>query len=223
MIATKGGYLFRERSRARASPRRAGGKAVSRSAAPPQRRRRRCGDAAGDGYHAAQDFSPRPPARRRRGSLRRLRTDHIDVYQLHGPQAVLPDAVRRARRPAWPSGKVGAFGVGAESVRGRRLVGVAGGRRRADARSACSTRRPPTTSSRCVADRPVEVWARGVFAGGLLALGRARPRRHRRRSEGAARSTRCAASPTPRHRTVDQLAIGLRPSHPGGRRRCSSA
>jgi aryl-alcohol dehydrogenase-like predicted oxidoreductase len=108
------------------------------------------------------------------GSLRRLRTDRIDLYQLHGPSDVLPgvfDELVDLRT----SGKVLAFGIGAESVA-----------------SAAAWLSVPAVS--CVqipfgvldpeatdelfpllAERPTEVWARGVLGGGLLALAQRDP------------------------------------------------
>ncbi len=116
-----------------------------------------------------RDFSPSHLRAAIEGSLRRLRTDRIDLFQLHGPDAVLPDVFDELV-DLRTSGKVLAFGIGAERVS-----------------SAVEWLAVPAVS--CVqipfgvldpeaADdlfpsldaRPTDVWARGVLGGGLLAL-----------------------------------------------------
>jgi aryl-alcohol dehydrogenase-like predicted oxidoreductase len=167
VLATKGGYVFRERS--------APEQAARRLAASGLRRLRRPGAPGGGGgtgtagAYRDHDLSPSHLRAAVEGSLRRLRTDHIDLYQLHGPPDVLPgvfDELVDLRT----SGKVLAFGIGAESVA-----------------SAAAWLAVPAVS--CVqipfgvldpeatgqlfpllADRPTDVWARGVLGGGLLAL-----------------------------------------------------
>src|SRR6476469_355361 len=75
-IATKGGYVFRPRSRVEQRVRRAVRSVTARRTAS--------GTAvAAGGAYGAQDFSPANLRRRLDDSLRRLRTDHVDVYQLH--------------------------------------------------------------------------------------------------------------------------------------------
>ena len=145
VVATKGGYVFRERLPVEQRGRRLAARAIHAT-----RRSRAGGGPAGSGGGAAyqqRDDSPRHLRTAIEASLRRLRTDRIDVYQLHGPQDVLPIAVRRAPRP-----------------RGRRQDRLLRRRRRerrirrrpgstcrpcapSRCRSACSTRRPPRSCS----------------------------------------------------------------------------
>jgi aryl-alcohol dehydrogenase-like predicted oxidoreductase len=166
VLATKGGYVFRER----AAPE----QAARRLAAGVARRLPRrwsggvpVGTSGGEAYRQ-RDFSPRSMRASVEGSLRRLRTDHIDLYQLHGPQEVDPDLFDELV-DLRTSGKVLAFGIGAERVA-----------------AAVEWLAVPAVS--CVqipfgvldpeaadelfpllAARPTEVWARGVLGGGLLA------------------------------------------------------
>jgi D-threo-aldose 1-dehydrogenase len=168
-LATKGGYLFRERSLLEQSARRAVATGLRRARAL---RRSSSGAAAGPtggGAYAQRDDSPRHLRAAVEGSLRRLRTDRIDVYQLHGARQAHPTLFDELVDLV-TSGKVGVFGVGAESV------GVA-----VDWLSvpAVEVVQVPfgvldPEAARdlfpVVADRGVDVWARGVLGGGLLAL-----------------------------------------------------
>ena len=61
-----------------------------------QRPRRRSGQAA---RTPSRTSRRRPCGPAVDGSLRRLRTDYVDVLQLHGPDHVMPDLFERARRP----------------------------------------------------------------------------------------------------------------------------
>jgi aryl-alcohol dehydrogenase-like predicted oxidoreductase len=164
VIATKGGYLFRERSALEQRAR--------RTAAAGMRRLpgRRTGSGSGGGGHgyAARDDSPRHLRLAVEASLRRLRTDHIDVYQLHGPPAVHPqlfEELADLRR----AGKVGLFGVGAESVAtasdwltvpGVAVVQLPFGVLDPEAADEVFA------AAGC---HGVGVWARGVLGGGLIA------------------------------------------------------
>jgi aryl-alcohol dehydrogenase-like predicted oxidoreductase len=164
-LATKGGYVFRERTAAEQTARRLAGAARRRL---PQRRDGGGGQHGGDAYRE-RDLSPRHLRYAVEGSLRRLRTDHVDLYQLHGPPAVQPnlfDELDGLRA----SGKVGAFGIGAESVRAAiewlavpavACVQIPFGVLDPDAAESLFP---------LLDERPVEVWARGVLGGGLLAL-----------------------------------------------------
>ena len=101
--------------------------------------------------------------------MRRLRTDYIDVYQLHGPSRVdasLFDELQDLEAV----GKVRAFGIGAESVAAA-VEGLAV--------PALRTLQVPfgVLDPEAVdllfphlETRPVELWARGVLGGGLLGL-----------------------------------------------------
>ena len=117
-LATKGGYRFDERgpleSRARTAAAMLMQRVRSRIPArdgPDQPR----GAAASSSY-ADQDFSPEHLTRAVEGSLRRLDTEHIDVYQLHGPRHVDRDVIAEWADSMITAGKIGRLGVGAESL-----------------------------------------------------------------------------------------------------------
>jgi aryl-alcohol dehydrogenase-like predicted oxidoreductase len=163
VIGTKGGFTFRSRSRAEQWARRWAKPAVDairrpRGAVAPQ-----------PAQYDHQDFSPRHLREAVRGSLRRLRTDRIDVYQLHAPPHVLPDLVEQLSDLV-AIGEVGRFGVGAQTadaadgwilVPGISMVQVPFGILDPEAAS---------TTLPLAREHGREVWARGVFGGGLLAL-----------------------------------------------------
>jgi aryl-alcohol dehydrogenase-like predicted oxidoreductase len=112
VIATKGGYLFRERSPLAGAARRA--------ARTGLRVARRLGNRgsfaqAGGSDYLSKDFSPQYLRHALDGSLRRLRTDHVDIYQLHGPEA-LHDDVLALMSDLMARGKIRRVGVGLESL-----------------------------------------------------------------------------------------------------------
>jgi aryl-alcohol dehydrogenase-like predicted oxidoreductase len=164
VIATKGGYGFRPRSHLEQTARRSA-RALLRTMRATSRAH---GPSPGGGSYRQQDFSPEVLRLRVEASLRRLRTDYIDVYQLHGPHEVLPDLFERLS-PLIAEGKVRRFGVGAESV--------------ADAAAWAPVQGldvlqlpfgvldPEATDEVFPVARAtsIEIWARGVFGGGLLA------------------------------------------------------
>jgi aryl-alcohol dehydrogenase-like predicted oxidoreductase len=164
VIATKGGFVFRDRSRAEQFGRRwakpvfarIGGRPVASEGGPPAQ-------------FARQDFSSRYLRSAVHASLRRLRTDRIDLYQFHAPPQVLPDVVAELADLA-AIGDVRRFGVGAQSagvadawvtVPGISAVQVPFGI--LDPEAAASTLPLASAHGR-------EVWARGVFGGGFLSL-----------------------------------------------------
>jgi aryl-alcohol dehydrogenase-like predicted oxidoreductase len=109
-VATKVGYVFRERSLQ--------AKTVRRLALPlleriPVRARAVRRPAAS---YSAQDFSVPHLRSFLEASLRRLRTDHVDLYQLHGPRDVCNDDVIALMSSLKDEGKIGGFGVGLESL-----------------------------------------------------------------------------------------------------------
>ena len=115
-IATKVGYVFRPRTRAEQQLRRVAGRVrplVQRSAGTSTPGVPAEGTTSG-GY-AAQDFRPEHIERALTESLARLRTDYLDVYQLHGPPGMLDDALG-ALVAARDAGLVRSIGVGAESL-----------------------------------------------------------------------------------------------------------
>jgi aryl-alcohol dehydrogenase-like predicted oxidoreductase len=160
-VATKGGYRFRPRTLAEQSARRLVAGAARRLRRPGD------GDGQGGGAYAEQDFSRAGVRAAVEASLRRLRTDHIDVYQLHGPHEVLPELLA-SLGDLVRTGKVGRFGIGAESVGEAAAwlavdeVGVVQVPFGLLDPEAADDVFPAATG------RGVEVWARGVLGGGLL-------------------------------------------------------
>lgn len=114
VVATKVGYLFNERSRLAQLTRRAAGGAVRRldKVLPWPRPQV---NAAGAAY-SQQDFSAAYVREAVIGSLRRLRTDHLDLLQFHGPPApdrcALPEIVDRLI----DEGLIRYFGIGCERL-----------------------------------------------------------------------------------------------------------
>ena len=107
-VATKGGYLFRDRP------------ALARVARPYLRtvnqwaQSVRGGSGGGTAYDG-QDFSPTYLRAALEGSLRRLDTDFIDLYQLHSPR-VVHDDVAALMLDLRSEGKIRGFGVGLENL-----------------------------------------------------------------------------------------------------------
>jgi aryl-alcohol dehydrogenase-like predicted oxidoreductase len=65
--------------------------------------------------YGSQDFSPTYLRRALEASLRRLETDFVDLYQLHGPRGVHDDVVA-LMTDLRDAGKIRGFGVGLESL-----------------------------------------------------------------------------------------------------------
>jgi aryl-alcohol dehydrogenase-like predicted oxidoreductase len=170
-IATKAGYRFQERSAVE--------RQVRRVLAPVARRRGQGSSAtrrAATGSYASQDFSPTHLRSALEGSLRRLGTDHVDVYQLHGPRQAHPELVPVLHEFV-DAGMVRRVGVGAEgldvacqwvpgvstpseTVRPIDVLQVPFGPLDPDAATVLLT-----DARRC----GVEIWARGLFGGGVMA------------------------------------------------------
>jgi aryl-alcohol dehydrogenase-like predicted oxidoreductase len=164
-LATKGGFLFRPRSALEQHGRRFVAPGVKRI-----RSRRGSGGASApsSGGYAEQDFSASHLRRALDQSLRRLRTDHVDVYQLHGPPSVLPALIGELE-DLRVKGKVGRFGVGAQSPESARDW--------VDAGVALDVLQlpygvldPHTVDELGERDDDLEIWARGVLGGGVIAL-----------------------------------------------------
>lgn len=170
VIATKGGYCFAERRLGGHTSRRLAhaGIAALRSASKGKAPQvAEASSPARTAAYAEQDFSARHLAQAIDASLRRLQTDHIDLYQLHGPHEVLP-AVAAQMADVVRSGKIGAFGIGAESVSdalgwvgldGVSNVQVPFGMMDPQAADVLFARTD---------ELAVGVWARGVLGGGVL-------------------------------------------------------
>jgi len=112
VIATKGGYPFRERSALMGAVRRAARPYVG--VALRLTNRGSVAVASGSSY-LSKDFSPRYLRSALEASLVRLRTDHVDLYQLHGPEAVHDD-VLALMSELISEGKIRRFGIGLESL-----------------------------------------------------------------------------------------------------------
>jgi aryl-alcohol dehydrogenase-like predicted oxidoreductase len=167
-VATKGGYVFRERSAGEQRARRAA-VGTLRRLGRPRPSSSAVATGGGGGSYAAQDFSPHHLRSAVEGSLRRLRTDRIDRYQLHGPREVLPDLLAELV-DLRGAGKVLSFGIGAEDV--------AAATAWLDVPEVDGLQIPFGVLDPAAADvlfprlvaQPPDVWARGVLGGGLLAL-----------------------------------------------------
>ena len=111
-IATKGGYQFAERNRLEQAARGMAAPLVQRL------RRLRGGEmsasapSAPAAAYATQRFDSAYLDAALSSSLRRLRTDYVDVYQLHGPQVADIDAFAQFAERARAGGRVRSFGVG---------------------------------------------------------------------------------------------------------------
>jgi aryl-alcohol dehydrogenase-like predicted oxidoreductase len=66
--------------------------------------------------YAAQDFTASYLRGAVDNSLRRLRTDYIDLYQLHGPSSLCPDETLELMTELVRVGKIREFGVGLERL-----------------------------------------------------------------------------------------------------------
>lgn len=167
VLATKGGYLFRERSPLELLARRAVVPLLARASAA-RSTARSIGSNPGSGGYRAHDFSPGHLRAAVEGSLRRLGTDRIDLYQLHGPPALCDDDTLAAMDDLLAAGKILAYGAGLETLDDAATwVDVPG----------ISSLQIPfglldPEAARSVlpaaAGQGVKVIARGVFAAGLL-------------------------------------------------------
>jgi aryl-alcohol dehydrogenase-like predicted oxidoreductase len=182
VIATKGGYVFRPRHVAEQTARRYA--AVAKRSVDGLRSPAGGADAGGSpgpvpgAGSRRQDFSVTYLRGAVDASLRRLGTDHIDVYQLHGPHELFPDLFEQLAGLV-TAGKVGRFGIGAESVAEAAAwapiddvavlqvpFGVLDPEAAADVFPAIEGRDE---------GRDVEIWARGVLGGGVMAAAIADP------------------------------------------------
>jgi aryl-alcohol dehydrogenase-like predicted oxidoreductase len=117
VVATKGGYVFRDRSWLGRGARRIVGPALGRARAIQSARSSASAQAlTARSMYAAQDFTPAYLRGAVDDSLRRLRTDYIDVYQLHGPSSLCPDETLELMVELVRVGKIREFGVGLERL-----------------------------------------------------------------------------------------------------------
>lgn len=167
-LSTKGGYIFRPRSVFEQRARHVVGRFRSSIGREYPRGIGRTRGAGTRASYQAQDFSTTRLRIALQASLRRLGTDYVDVYQIHGPPEILPqlfDELGDLRR----AGTVRRFGVGAESVSAAAMwaravsvdmlqlpFGIL------DPEAATKVFGPARANN-------TEIWARGVLGGGLLA------------------------------------------------------
>ena len=116
VVATKGGYVFRDRSRLERGARRVVAPALGRARAIQSARRSTAQASTNRTAYAAQDFTPTYLRGAVDDSLRRLRTDYIDLYQLHGPSSMCPDETLELMAELVRAGKIREFGVGLERL-----------------------------------------------------------------------------------------------------------
>jgi aryl-alcohol dehydrogenase-like predicted oxidoreductase len=161
-VATKGGYVFSERTALASAAR-----PVLQGPAKYVRSRRGGAGGLASAYER-QDFSPRYLRGAVEGSLRRLGTDVIDLYQLHGPRSVHDDVVA-LMVDLRSEGKIRGFGVG--------LEGLGSGEGWLETGELASIQVPfglldPQAKDEIIpraAAQGVPVIARGVLAGGFVA------------------------------------------------------
>lgn len=172
IISTKGGYVGRDRHPLEQQTRRlaASGLRWLRQVVPapvPENRNPAQPPGTGSARYSTRDHSPAHMRKAIHASLRRLGTDHVDVYHLHGPIEVLPHLLvelEDLRR----TGAVGRWGVGTESTRSAAawcdiaevdVIELAYG---------VLDPEPAQLVFPVAAERSVELWARGVLGGGIL-------------------------------------------------------
>jgi aryl-alcohol dehydrogenase-like predicted oxidoreductase len=168
-IATKAGYLFDERSRlehlAMSAMHPVIDRLRSRSAAPT------ASGAQSSPAYGEKSFAADYLRHALDASLRRLRTDYVDVFQLHGPpppSEQFADEISTLANDLLKSGKMLHFGIGAESVVSAQgwmdvpPVSVL--------QVPCGVLDPQATTDLIPAAQraATEVWARGVLGGGVL-------------------------------------------------------
>ncbi|MEO8695715.1 MAG: aldo/keto reductase [Acidimicrobiales bacterium] len=166
-ISTKVGYQFVERSLRQQSMRRVLAPFVARARArvAPSSSHRSSSTSA----YSAQDFSAPAITAGLESSLRRLRTDHIDVLHLHAPRSVLP-AAQAAVEQLVASGKVHRFGIGAEHVD---VAAAWMAETRVDVLQVPFGVLDPEAATEIFPDAirsGVSIWTRGVLGGGYIAL-----------------------------------------------------
>jgi len=113
-VATKAGYRFRERTAVEGVVRQLARPVVSRARATGG-----SGPSTAPGRasnYTDQDFSVPYLRAALEASLRRLGTDYVDLYQLHGPRDVCHDDVLALMSDLRSEGKIRGFGVGLERL-----------------------------------------------------------------------------------------------------------
>jgi D-threo-aldose 1-dehydrogenase len=167
-VSTKGGYVFRPRTRYEQYARRFVGRLgrlIDQASRPMFGGATRTDS---HGSYEVQDFSPARLRMAVEASLRRLSTDYVDVYQLHGPPDVFPE-VFEALSDLRCAGVVLRFGVGAESVSSAAAWTGAKGLDVLQLPFGLLDPQATTDVFDSARSSGNEIWARGVYGGGLLA------------------------------------------------------
>jgi aryl-alcohol dehydrogenase-like predicted oxidoreductase len=168
-IATKAGFGFRSRSPLEQWVRRRVKPTAQRILAMRAQSGGSAGPTFGSNAYSTQDFSPTYLRSAVHASLRRLGTDRIDVFQLHGPGQFVPGVVD-ALADLVTAGDVARIGVGADSVaaaaawkgvEGVSVIQLPFGVLDPEAAAEFGVRQAATDQNH---------WARGVFGGGLLSM-----------------------------------------------------
>ena len=165
VIATKGGFVFRERPAAEQWVRRHSKEVVTSA----RQRGGRRPVPSPSGSYAHQDFSRRHLRNAVQASLRRLRTDRIDVYQLHSPPDVMPDLLEQLSDLV-AVGDVARFGVGADSVAAADAWIDVPGISVIQLPFGIVDPQAASTTFLLAREHGTELWARAVLGGGLLRL-----------------------------------------------------
>jgi aryl-alcohol dehydrogenase-like predicted oxidoreductase len=171
VIATKAGYVFTERSSAERALRWLLAPVLARRARRPEPAPAASGAASpiARGAYSQQDFTPAFLRASLEGSLRRLRTDYVDIFQLHGPPRVCDSDVVSLVDSLVQAGKVRAFGVGLESLDDARAWLDVSGLRWIQLPFGVLDPEAGTGLIAAAREKGVSVIVRGVFAAGLLA------------------------------------------------------
>jgi serine O-acetyltransferase len=171
-ISTKGGYVFRERSAGEQRARRLAGAVLSRvptrsGAGPPAP----SGNATASAHqnYVSQSFTPTHLRAALDASLHRLGTDHVDVYQLHGPPHLLDDLLA-ALDDLRTAGKVLRFGVGAESIGSAADWATVPEVEVLQLPFGLLDPEAATVAFPLASQHHVACWARGVLGGGILSM-----------------------------------------------------
>ena len=172
VIATKAGYRFTERSAFKSTLRQFAGPLLSRvrprAAVPSARAASQSASPAGQAY-SRQDFTPAFLTEALDSSLRRLRTDYVDVFQLHGPKAVYDSDVPALMQRLIRAGKIRGFGVGLESLAQAAEWLAVDGLSHLQIPFGVLDPQAGRSIIGAARARGVAVIARGIFAAGLLA------------------------------------------------------
>ena len=168
VLSTKAGYVFRPRTVVEQRARRFAlvGMTAVRRFRPGAAGTGAAPAVSGTAY-SQQDFSAAHLQRALENSLRRLRTDHVDVFQLHGPARFHPTLLEDLDHLV-QSGTVGRFGLGAETTDS--AIDWAADERLGVVQMPFGVLDPETLEevAPIAHGHDIDVWVRGVLAGGVL-------------------------------------------------------